>query len=831
MSEHGSVKEARVGLARCLAAESRPTEAAEELRRALVEDGAVPAEWELLAELAALAAVDGRGLAARLSGLVDAMRHAPVAARDSLARTALAALDEDDASAEAIEGIEDIEDIKDIEDIEDIALDDLVSTSDGSGTDIAHLAARLAVLRGDIDSAQRLLRAVPALRQHPDLRGVAVTVQARDLVESLRPELAREVLDGDVDHAGEPVDTVLRALSLYVETIDHRVVLDYIEGVPPRPELTVISVLALLRSAAAEPPGRGRRALVDRARRELTPVGREDRFRPEALLLRAQVLLEGTIDLEEGRRVLARALRHLGWNPNQLLWWRVQDRLRDDDVFDYFRVELAAANGVVWDAVDAATRTNGASLDQLQRAALYERWGDALESLGETADAARRHGAAIEAFTAAGRPDLALGSAREAARLDPAPAGSLALVELLWAASERSDGAQAASLLREAMEELDRLDPHLIADDAPRACLLRGLVLARRDEELGRCTNWSALPYLLLAVLARPDEPRWAGHLAAALDRSGLHRAASAFGAAGRRDIETDPWMLETGLVTALDWRGSLDDEMHQLLVRLRSAGMFDAPDSRHWPETVVGIASVLSGDHETLARNVHEMVLDTPLARFHRACAILLTQGIGRARPHLEEVRRESRATGAHDLAAASGLVLDPDSVARDLDAGTRSGSVGPAVAAELRALAVLASEGDSHDRAQELCEGVSDRCRPYGLRELRNLHLAGVVAAGLLPPDSPVVLRVREAVDERLTEIGDGDQLPFVAEIRSGEAASCQPGLQHAVFVLLEHAWMRKIDDPSGPPDLRHLACDTWEGPTASVLTRDAAVHRVGA
>lgn len=819
-----TVRSARLSLALALADTGvGAPEAGDQLRCALTEPGSEPPEWRIRRALAELSRDEADGGTRFLTELVAAMRVAPPAERDEIAVAGL-----DLVGTPAADGAL-------------IALDAATAATltglarERAAPDVAHLAARVALARGEVTVADELLSTAPGLRERSGLADVVRVAQARQDLESLQPGLALAVLDEPRHGPVGSTETVLRALSLYVEHVDPAPVRDFVERHRPAADLTLVAVLADLRAAAATGPGAQRGELVDRALRAAGTVARNDDLRAEALLLRAQVLLEGALDLDEGRRMLARALRHLDHRPERLLWWRLQDQVRDDELHHYFLLECAAEQGR-WEQILAdAERMTIASTEYLQDAARQQRWGQAHEHLGSPREAAEHHRRAAADFTKARHRPQAIASLRQARSIASSPEIVLDLAELLWSASyptlEGGDGEPTAIV--EGLELIDAVDAELTPETAARACLLRAVLLCRRDDGLGRCARWAALPFALLAVLADPV-PLWSAHLAWALDAAGLHRAASHFGREGVRPDETDQWLLETMVVTGLNWTGCLDGDTGDALGRLRATGALDVPQARGWLDAVMGLMRLHERDADGLRDVVEGPVFDALWARLVQTNALLMREGIEVARPALERVLDESVAAGEHETAAELAALVRPSVVREEIAKGREAARMSAHTAATATGIADLlegwVDPGASEEVVDRITTLLGVRVRPYGLRNQRSALANLVVAHPELPGLADAVEAMVTVIDGRLEALDGLDaEIPFRAEIDSGEAEAIEPQVQQRVAMLLDVAWELARGCPGAAATrLAELGPDD-EAPTACRLARSAAAQLV--
>jgi len=785
-----NVRSARSALARALAEEPHGAkEAEEQLRTALLDAGERPADWEIYHQLGGLL-LRVRNESAALAALVSAVVAAPREFAGSAAEQAIDVLD-GSRGAEAVSGL---------------PLDTqerLIAHAKGGGClDAARLAARIAMIQGDTATVASIAGTLPEIdrARDPALVRASVSARASVLLDEFHVAEALDLLERQAGSADDPAVMAVWSSCLYAAGRLDEALAKASDGTTM--ELSTLVALIWLRRAADTGPGDERAKYIGHALTAAAAAAREDPARPESLLLRAQVLLEGAGDLNEGRRLLKRALHRLEQRPEQLSWWRLQARVREDELYRFFLVELAVAQGQEPEIIAAAERVTFATTEFAQDGAVHRHWGEALLRRGERERAATHFQAACRNFTTAGDPLQAGFCMSQAAAVSDTPdlTDVLTLVEDLWTSSSTSTGDDASERLDLAARLLEQMDRRVDERHAARICLLRGLVAVRHlalSSQDAASQSWGPLPHLLLAAEAEPDASYSAAHLAWALSAAELNASAAHY---AERAFAIDPedlWLQDLVTVTRFNWLGELDGPTAEILEGFVTAESSDDPSIVQWRDTVVGFAALLAGDLASAGPLVDRMTHDRLWGRWARANAVLRCRGLGAARELFEQLRVECQQGGKHGVIPWLLLLTDPERVPEELDCALRAGQIGPAARTTLPCLYELIRTSGSADAAA-LDDVIRMTVRPLELRELAEVTLLGIAAA--YPDRGSLVDTMRNRATRATARADTLAGLPaLTAEIDSGWSW-CADAHQQATVRLVLDGVAAPGDDRSG-------------------------------
>ncbi len=793
MSPADSVRFARFGLARALAdapdGAEEVEEAEEQLRRALRDAGERPADWEIYYELGGLL-LRVRKESAALAALVSAVVAAPPKFAGDAAELAVGVL-EGPRGAEAVGGLP------------RATLDRLTAHVNGGGSlDAVRLAARIAMIQGDTATAGWIVgtRTEIERARDPALVRASVSAKVSELLDEFHVTEALDLLESQAGSADDPALTAVWSSCLYAVGRLDEALAKASDGTTM--ELATLVALIWLRRAADVYPGEERTEYIGHALTAAAAAAREDPGRPEPLLLRAQVLLEGAVDLHEGRRLLMRALRRLEQRPEQLSWWRLQARVRKDELYRFFLVELAVAQEQEPEIIAAAERMTFATTEFTQDGAVRRHWGEALLRQRDPERSAMLLQAACRDFTFAGEPLQAGFCLLRAAEISDTPdlTDVLNVVENLWTSSFTSSGDDASERLDLAVRLLEQVDRRTDEEHAARACLLCGLVAVRRLELSGQDTasqSWDPLPHLLLAAEAEPAASYSAAHLAWALSGAGLNAAAVHYAERAFAIDAEDPWLQETVTAMRFNWMGELDGPTAEVLEELVAAQSPDEPSFLQWRDTINGFAALLAGDLASADDLVDRMTHDSRWGRWQRAAAVLSCRGLRAARELLEQLLAECLEKDKHDVTPWLLLSIDPERFPDELDRGIQAGQIGPAERTTLQCLYELIRTLGSADTAA-LEEVLQVTIRPYELRVLAEVNLLGIAAAH--PDCCPLVDTMQTLAARAKAKAHTLAGLPaLTAEIDSGWAW-CSDARQQATVRFVLDGVTAPGDDRSG-------------------------------
>ena len=310
----------------------RLDEAEYQLRAALQEQGDDPPDWRVHLYLGTVVDRAGRPPKEAFAEVISAVIGAPVSEAEAPAALALSMLNDPSARRWARK--------LDPDHVRTLLT---CAQADEAPASMVSLAAQLSILRGDAAAVGSLLAASPSGEHATDPVIVRASTVARalELVDQGDFDAALSLLaesDIPATEAGVPST---RAFALYgAGRLDEA--LETATAASATFDTAVVEALVWLRRAASDDDFARSDAIAEAAR-AASEAARIDPGLGDGLLLRAQVELEGGVDIDGGRRLLESALRKLEREPERSRLWRVQARVRDDDVFRYTTLEVAAA--------------------------------------------------------------------------------------------------------------------------------------------------------------------------------------------------------------------------------------------------------------------------------------------------------------------------------------------------------------------------------------------------------------------------------------------------------------------------------------------------------
>jgi tetratricopeptide (TPR) repeat protein len=812
MSWEGSVRSARLQLALALADDPRRRwEAEGELRRALAEPGGEPPDWQLRYHLGMVAAdpVDA------LSELIASVVAAPQAEAGAPAEAAIARFNGPDAA-----GIATALDAKQLEELVDRA------AAGGADPAVVKLAAQAAFLLGDVRTAGSLISTSydPQVQDDPTLRTANVVARALELIDDGDDKAALDLLNEHDLPPDDPARVAALALALYgLDDLDHA--LRALDGAPPTFDVAAARAMVWLRRASRLPSEQraGARESAE-AERTASEAARLEPSLGDGLLLRAQVALEDTSDLKGGRRLLANALGRLRHEPERARSWRVQRRVRSDDLFRYVALEVAAATG----RDDQLLGVNREELplpttSWLQDGAVAELVAGAHQRAGRPDAAAEFFQAAVQFYDSAGDRDRALGARQALAAIAPTVARSQELAEHYWVASFRADanGREAVSAtVQQGLAALDELDGR-VPDQEPGSRLhgayLRGLLLAR-EAQAGRSPTWqdcwAPLPWLLAAAIDDPSHSYRAAHLARALDGAKLNRAGLHYAERALELDGNDAWVRETAIILRFNWHGTLDAATGQLLDGFA--------DNVEWCEAIRAYDALLRDDLDSVRELLDRITFDAMWARELHANSVTRLQGAEAARPQWRAILDEAlkQEPPDHSLASSAALMLGEVDMARQqLDDGETSGVISTRIARASAAVVDLVT-GDQHALGRAI-EHVTTVATPFYLRgQAHVLHPMLAKVWGDHPEVAAGLAQLREATVAKLDEVLLRPLPPLTVEPDENGLGSSDPALDQLVRGLLTIEELRGRDPAAAGRALARLAADTEEQPVGPTL-----------
>ena len=175
-------------------------------------------------------------------------------------------------------------------------------------TSIVSLAAQLFILRGDPQPVASLLADT---RDDPSLTSARAVARSLELVDEGDFGAAINVLEESNASRREPAVASARALALYgAGRLDEA--LRSAASAPLTFETAAAQALFWLTRAANLPQSEEKDVAIAEAGSAASAAARTDPALGDGFLLRAQVDLEGSLDVEGGRRLLDTAVRKLG---------------------------------------------------------------------------------------------------------------------------------------------------------------------------------------------------------------------------------------------------------------------------------------------------------------------------------------------------------------------------------------------------------------------------------------------------------------------------------------------------------------------------------------
>ncbi|MGZ4671926.1 MAG: hypothetical protein ACXV8K_04600 [Ilumatobacteraceae bacterium] len=788
-----TVREARAALGEAFAEANRTDDAIREIEASLKEPGDSPPAAELLSRLASLAGAKGDPLAALsylFAGMFAALRGASWGrATADLAERILAVLDTSEGRTLAARlPTEQINEIFESASAPDAA------------PELARLALRVAYLAGATPATETLL-ASPALVDDPRAVTARTLESAWADLERGEASSALNTLDElSTDLAGEEEVSVARAFAYYMTG---ELEMAERELVPSSSSFLAAVLRTLIELLRAVDLGLG--SDDQKAKRKLAlDVATEATRNPagdpaEAVLLRAQAMLESGTDLAEARRLVTGFLRRR--QPSDVRWWRLQARTRHDDVFTFVQTELAGAQELD-DFISSVADLPLATTTYLQDGAIAERRAEAHTRAGQIDRALERYEQAAKFYDLAVEPgatDYAVDVRARAQRLRPSAAGALELSEALWRRTYDNERTRSARLddATSALDALDAICNGLDSTQVIKYSYVRGRVLARRQDltdgiSLDGC--WAPLTWLLVTVLGDPNDPYPAGHLAWALNAADMHRASlyfaeQAFRRSEKEDGEPDSWLVEAFLAARFTWYGCMDERAEKLLG--------ERTDDDSWATSVRLYVALLAGDLDQVRSIVERVQWSDTWAKSIEASAVAIIGDRARAEEKFVSLLTDCLATGdfsgASDAALALGRIADArDLLARAVDAKTISPERGESDAACIDL--IENPDGGAIDVLARWIEGL---WRPFELSAFAKRWLPLMVAIFPDPRLASAAARLNDLISNRLQQLASLPMPALGSELDAPGFDLVDPDLSRRVLGLLRVAQLVEVGD----------------------------------
>jgi hypothetical protein len=778
-----AVRAARYSLAHTLLDHrGDPVEARQQLTLALDEDGGNPADWEIHLALARAWSQEG-DRTTTLSELLHVLREAPETELEAPATEALSLLEDDPSLIPGwLTGDE----------LRPLVVRALERTAPSA---LVRLAARLSISRDDTDSASTLAESRPA--DVAELKGTLTRKQAiatvHRLIDQGRPAEALDVVPAEERAASGDDMAAALALALYAARRPSEA-LAMVEGRPGSFEVAIVRALVLLQQAAEAGMGDERRAL---ARRALDTATAAVRLAPGNFgsLLRAEAMLEGALDLSEGRQLLIGALRRLDKHRDQglaeLRWWRVQEKVRDDEIYRYFQVEVAAAKERYDEVISLGKAMTTARTEYLHDGAALELQAVAWRHKGDAAGAARCFEQAAEQFKNAHLQLRAAEASRAAAEASPTVQRTLNLAQMLWESTFPVEPGTEAnpSAVEEGLRALDTVDSAVTGDDAIRACYLRGLLLERLPAEPSndlQLLPWRPIPFLLVSSLGQPGASYPAAHLAWALNRARLILPARLFADLALAREREDPWLIETAIIARFTWSGMLDEDTRRLLSKI---------DNDSWHDSILAFDCLMTGDYGRLESLLDRITWDAFWARQIHAYATAKCLDYSNAVPLLAELLGDALDASDADAAIEAALMLgNLDSAREQIDRQQRKGTPDPHSLMFNRALlGVVEGQPGAAEWARDL---LLRSVRPALLRYVAQVTLPTLSEAFAEEPGVVHTLDRLELVARTCLAQMPADP-PLLVELDADHARCQDARLEATIRALLQVAQLIAADD----------------------------------
>jgi tetratricopeptide (TPR) repeat protein len=750
-------------------------EASAMLRRALDEDGDDPPVWRIHLTLGDLIARTGAEPVEAMTEVLIAAIDAPLDEAKEPVRVALEMLTRADRSW--------------MSRLDASVVDALVDRARETGAppSMVSLAAVLSMLHGSLDTVGSVVsRSTEAeVRADPAIEAAQSVARALDLIDGGRFGEAVAYLDTRAGTVELPAAAAARALALYGQGDLHKA-LEVAAAAPETFETASAQAIVWLRRAGEGDIFDEDVDPVAQASRAASAAARLEPSLADGLLLRAQVELEGLVDVEAGRRLLEQAVRRLNGEPERVRLWRLQQATRDDDLFRYMKVEVAAACNRPGElaAIQPEDLPFGRTAWR-QDAAVAHLVAVAKENDRDPDGAAQMYRTAAGYYKNAGEPDLALDVLRSATALRPSADDVIQLADDLWMASYRHEqqGPEAAErTIVQGLETVDRLGQEgvdVTSSQQIEGAYRRGLLLARVPNlaAVSLVDVWRPLPWLLAVALDDPSHAYRAAHLAWALDRAELARPALHYAEKALGLVDEDAWVQQAYVVMSFNWHGVLDH---------RARRFVDALGYEDWGAAMRETDALNRNDDSLLAEFATGPVFDTRWGRAVRAQTTARLRGVEEAGPLYRSLQEEA----AKDLidpvtASECALVLgDADAARRYVEDAVDAGKL-TARSADFRAALIGLVTG---------ANGVVDTIRGVLVRTIEPATLRDW-AYSLFPTlaaawhDDPDVVQTLEGLQkEAEARIANASVLPpLTIEIDQRIRSSTEPSLDRLVRELL--------------------------------------------
>jgi tetratricopeptide (TPR) repeat protein len=715
------------------------------------------------------------------------------------------------------------------------------------------LVARLSRGSGDLDGAIRSFRVLADAAGPAE--AIVFTELAAVLIDAGRPEEALKYLDRVPAPAGEEVSTLRGWAMLDSGRFEDALAASYeasTAGAPHRVSAALAlfglgqneQALELIGAASAvDQPSRDAALAEAVIRLHIASLGGPEvdgdavaaaneaalvaaRLEPsnyEVLLVRAQVQLEGVVQVEEARRLLQSAVERVGPAIEQSRWLRIQDRARaHNGWFQYFRTELAAARRDFVQVLQRGQSVDRSSTPFAQDAALDMLLAEAHQQRGEHASAEQLFASAARYYSNANDLTAALVASRKRLASRPSAEAACDLADYAWRLTYTSlSKEQLDKHIAEGLRALESIE-----DDVPDGLLgevtvQRGLLLSRAADLAGSRVigdNWSPIPWLLIAWLLKPTEGFWAAHVAWAFDTVDAQRAALYFSERAYEQNNTDPYPQQTLIAMRFNYFAHLDADTEELAREFQ--------DDAAWRDSVLLQSAMADGNLAAWEGVSWDKLLDVPWMRDSFARVCVLTRGVEAARPYLLQVLEEAQQRPRRWSAAVdiSLLLGDPAGATQLIRTGESSGEVTQDEARYKLAMIALATSG-GQDAVDSIAEHLRTRRHANDLRWALSVELPGM---RYVPNRAPGVDDALEALvtiaRERMRALESQPLPPLALEV----PAACRAEHCDLILPLVELEQFRHAEEWQPAAETARRLGGRVEGLLGSALRKLASDYQ---
>jgi hypothetical protein len=305
----------------------------------------------------------------------------------------------------------------------------------------------------------------------------------------------------------------------------------------------------------------------------------------------------------------------------------------------------------------------------------------------------------------------------------------LELADALWALSFSVDeDADQVACVNEGLNLMGSLEGKHPEASLARTILLWGLLLARADTltsaTLRPDQRWRALPHLLLASMLEPDAPYSWAHLAWAFGDAELRWPALRAGRMAFTLLPDDDWVMETLLVSEVNWSARLTDELRSWMQHV-SPEVVDPS----WIAAISALDLLVRGRPPEAVELVPRIKSDAWWCQEVRTAALILGRSLAAASDDVKSLVDEAENRGQLLDAAWWALLADRDRSGSLAEKAAVDGTASFDQQAIQATIELIMSDGRSG--LDRLLATIDRTCRPFGLRYNLALRLPLLVAA----------------------------------------------------------------------------------------------------